>query len=97
MKLRRAGPEMEKPPLVVVLCGLGYQIHPFTREVVLPHTCIPQSIPLLACGGFIGSVLRTLMGLTRYGLCLASTCLQFQGLSPIPCGIGTLRGTLVPF
>ena len=74
MKLRRAGPEMEKPPLVVVLCGLGYQIHPFTREVVLPHICIPQSIPLLPCGGFIGSVLRTLMGRTRSGLCLPSPC-----------------------
>ena len=42
---------------------------------------IPQS-RTSACGGFIGSVLRTLVGLTRSGLRLASTCCQPWGPSP---------------
>ena len=46
------------------------------------HIYIPQSIPLSACGGFIGSVLRTLVGLTRYGLRLASTYAPL--VSPLP-------------
>ena len=38
------------------------------------HIYIPQSIPLSACGGFIGLDLRTLVGRTLCGLRLASTC-----------------------
>ena len=37
------------------------------------HIYIPQS-RTSACGGFIGSVLRTRVGRTLCGLCLASTC-----------------------
>ena len=54
------------------LGGLGAHLSPFGPRGSSPR--IPQSIPLSPCGGFIGSDLRTLVGRTRYGLCLASTC-----------------------
>ena len=76
-------------------CGLGYQIHPFHRWVVLARHLslsaprlsprIPQSIPLSPCGGFIGSDLLTLMGLTLCGLCLASTCAPYYSRSGSAC------------
>ena len=61
------------------LGGLGAHLNPFGSRGSSPR--IPQSIPLSPCGGFIGSVLRTLVGHTLCGLCLASTCALI--ISPI--------------
>lgn len=61
-------------PLFQPLSGVGEHLNPFGSRGSSPR--IPQSIPLSPCGGFIGSVLRTLVGRTplwalpRLNLCL---------------------------
>ena len=72
------GPGVPDAPLL-----LPAHLSPFGPRGSSPR--IPQS-RTSACGGFIGSVLRTLVGRTRSGLRLASTCCRSWGPSPQPAG-----------